>query len=102
MPIELRPVGPEDVDRVVALALRAWAPVHASMAAVLGDRLDARIYPDRAAEQEHGVRAACADPDAAVSVAVDETGVLGFVGVIVDAAGAVHTCTRDHPPSAGI
>lgn len=88
MPIELRPLGPGDVDRVVALALRAWAPVHASMAAVLGERLNARIYPDWAAGQERGVRAACADPDLAVTVAVERPDVLGFVAVIIDSADA--------------
>jgi ribosomal protein S18 acetylase RimI-like enzyme len=82
MPLQLRPVQPSEVDDVVALALRAWAPVHASMAAVLGERLNARIYPDWAAEQEDGVRAACADPDTEVTVAVDGTGVLGFVAVL--------------------
>lgn len=39
-------------DDGVALALRAWAPVHASIAAVLGEPLNARIYPDWAAEQK--------------------------------------------------
>lgn len=88
MPIELRPVGPGDVDRVVALALRAWAPVHASMAAVLGERLNARIYPDWAAEQERDVRAACAEPDLTVTVAVEESDVLGFVAVVIDSTDA--------------
>jgi hypothetical protein len=46
---------------------------------VLGEQLNARIYPDWAAEQNHGVRAACADPAVTVTVAVDETDVLGFV-----------------------
>lgn len=88
MPVELRLVGPGDVDRVVALALRAWAPVHASMAAVLGERLNTRIYPDWAAEQERDVRAACADSQLEVTVAVDGADVLGFVAVLVDSADA--------------
>jgi ribosomal protein S18 acetylase RimI-like enzyme len=73
---------------VVALALRAWAPVHASMAAVLDDGLDARVYPDWAAGQERGVRAVCADPELAVTVAVEGTDVLGFVAVVMDSADA--------------
>ena len=86
MPLQLRPVEARDVEAVVALALRAWAPVHASMAAVLGERLNARIYPDWAAEQEAGVRAACTDPGVEVTVAVDGTEVLGFVAVVVSLA----------------
>lgn len=89
MPLELRPVEPRDVDGVVALALRAWEPVHASMAAVLGERLNARIYPDWAAEQEEGVRAACSDPAVEVTLAVDGVDgvdVLGFVAVVTDLA----------------
>lgn len=58
------------------------------MAAVLGERLNARIHPDWAAEQERGVRAACADADLAVTVAVEETDVLGFVAVIINSADA--------------
>jgi ribosomal protein S18 acetylase RimI-like enzyme len=82
VPPLLRPVRAEDVDQVVALALRAWAPVHASMAAVLGSRLTARIHPDWAAGQEGGVRAVCADPETDVTVAVDGAAVLGFVAVV--------------------
>lgn len=56
------------------------------MAAVLGGRLNARIYPDWAAEQERGVRAACTDPDAAVTVVLDDADVVGFVTVVVTPA----------------
>ena len=103
MPLLLRPVDPGDVDRLVALALRAWAPVHASMAAVLGERLNARIYPDWAAEQAETVRAACADPELQVTVAVDgEHTVLGFVAVLLrpaDASGEIDLIAVD--PAAG-
>jgi hypothetical protein len=51
MPILVRPITPADLDEVVALALRAWEPVHASMATVLGEDLNARVYPDWAASQ---------------------------------------------------
>lgn len=83
MPIQLRPVEPRDLDQVVALALRAWAPVHASMAAVLGERLNARIYPDWAAEQADKVRDACTDPDLRTTVAIDGHDALGFVAVVI-------------------
>ena len=75
-------------DVVVTLTLRAWAPVHASMAAALGERLNARIYPDWAVEQEDGVRVACLDPNTEVTVAVDGAEVLGFVAVAIEPADA--------------
>jgi hypothetical protein len=93
MSLQLRPLHEHDLDDVVALALRAWAPVHASMATVLGERLNARIYPDWAADQEEGVRAACNDPDVQVTVADDGHTILGFVAVIIDAARATGRST---------
>lgn len=88
MPLQLRLVESRDVEEVVALGLRAWAPVHASMAAVLGEGLNARIYPEWAAEQAEGIRSVCADSAASVTVAVDGESVLGFVAVLVRAADA--------------
>jgi ribosomal protein S18 acetylase RimI-like enzyme len=88
MSLLLRTVHRDDLDAVVALSLRAWTPVHASMAAVLGAGLDARIYPDWAAGQADNVRATCTDPDLHVTVAVDGRTVLGFVAVRIDDAAA--------------
>ena len=84
MPIVVRPVAPGDVGEVVALALRAWEPVHASMATVLGYGLNLRIYPDWAASQATDVANACSDPALRVSVAVDAERILGFVAVLID------------------
>jgi ribosomal protein S18 acetylase RimI-like enzyme len=83
MSIAVRPAQPEDVDGLVLLALRAWASVHASMAAVLGERLNALVYPEWAASQADDVRAACADPQTRVFVATDGEAVLGFVAVVI-------------------
>jgi ribosomal protein S18 acetylase RimI-like enzyme len=85
--IQVRELAPNDIDDLEALAIRAWRPVHESMAAVLGDRLNARIYPDWAATQATDVRAACTDPAIQVSVAVDCETVVGFVAVFVHADG---------------
>jgi ribosomal protein S18 acetylase RimI-like enzyme len=84
MPIFVRPVAPVDVDEVVAVALRAWEPVHASMAIVLGVGLNSRIYPDWAASQAADVANACCDPGLRVSVAVDAERIVGFVAVLID------------------
>lgn len=39
-------------------------------------------------QREYDVRAACADADVAVTVAVDETDVLGFAAVVINSADA--------------
>lgn len=88
MPFALRPFDDADADQIVALALRAWAPVHASMADVLGEKINALVYSDWAASQEEDVREACADPDISVTVAIDGGVIVGFVSV------RVHTSAR--------
>ena len=87
MSINVRAATTNDVDDLEAVAIRAWRPVHESMAAVLGERLNARIYPDWAASQAADVRAACTDPAMQVSVAVDGTTIVGFVAVFVHCRG---------------
>lgn len=87
--LEIRPLEPDDVEGLVALALRAWKPVHASMAAVLGERINRLVYPDWTVSQAADVRAACADPHVEVSVATSEAGLLlGFVTIVIDTATA--------------
>jgi hypothetical protein len=82
----LRPFQFGDMAEVVALALRAWEPVHRSMAEVMGAGINARVYPDWAASQEEDVRTACLDPAQLVTVAVDgDHAVLGFVTVLIEA-----------------
>lgn len=56
------------------------------MAAVLGEQLNRRVYPDWAASQAADVREACADPGVQVFVATDGQAVLGFVSVRINAA----------------
>jgi ribosomal protein S18 acetylase RimI-like enzyme len=81
MEFALRPYQEADISQLVALAFRAWAPVHASMARVLGEQVNSLIYPDWAASQEQDVRDACSDPDTTATVAVEGDDVLGFVTV---------------------
>jgi ribosomal protein S18 acetylase RimI-like enzyme len=84
---DVRPIQAGEVDRAVEVAVRAWEPVHASMADVLGERLNRRVYPDWAASQAVDVRDACTHRDVQVFVAVDRDVVLGFVSIVIDAAG---------------
>jgi ribosomal protein S18 acetylase RimI-like enzyme len=86
MQVDIRPLAASDVDQLVDVAVRAWAPLHASMASVLGEDLNRRVYPDWAASQAEDVRTTCADPGVQVSVAADEQTLLGFVSVVIDSA----------------
>lgn len=100
MRIDIRPVKPGDVDSVVAMALRAWEPVHASLASALGERLNARVYPDWAHAQAAEVRDACIDSSTQMSVAVNAQTIVGFVTVLIDAphdAGEIDMIAVDPP-----
>ncbi len=59
MPVRVRRFTAEDLPEVVALALRAWSPVFASMADVLGPAMYGHLYPDWAAAQARAVTACC-------------------------------------------
>jgi GNAT superfamily N-acetyltransferase len=75
----IRKYTPADMEQVVALSLRAWAPVFASMARVLGDELFDRLRGDWRTSQEHAVRAALADPSQHVWVAEAPGAIIGWV-----------------------
>ncbi len=84
MPFKTRPSVESDIEQVVGLALRAWAPVHESMAKVLGESVAYRVYPDWAQEQAADVRKAFRSAE--VWVAADNTtdAALGFVTLVFD------------------
>lgn len=81
----VRPFREPDEDAVVALSLRAWAPVFASIEEVLGESgLYAVMYPDWRADQERAVRAACGAARLNVWVAELDTVVAGFAALRLD------------------
>jgi GNAT superfamily N-acetyltransferase len=86
MPETIRPLAPEDIDAVVELSLRAWAPVFESFRAVLGERIYRALYPDWQASQARDVEAVCRDDTAAVWVWAAEQGgrPAGFVALRVN------------------
>lgn len=86
--VSVRPLEPGDVDRLVDLSLRAWAPVFPSIDAGLGDDLARLLTPDWDAAQEQSVRDQCARDDAEVWVAVADDQLAGFVVVAVHDAEA--------------
>lgn len=80
MNFSIRPYESGDEDEVVALSLRAWAPVFASMRNVLGQHLDTLLHGDDwRVHQEAAVRGQLADGEAATWVAELEGQVVGFV-----------------------
>jgi GNAT superfamily N-acetyltransferase len=58
----IRDYRADDEEPVVALALRAWAPVFASLGQVLGRELATRLHGDWRRYQDQAVRAVLSDP----------------------------------------
>lgn len=83
MTTDIRNYAPPDEEAVVALSLRAWTPVFASLEQALGSRLLALLHPDWRQDQEKAVRAALADPAMRVWVAIDGPQPVGFVAAML-------------------
>ncbi|GAB3199539.1 GNAT family N-acetyltransferase [Geodermatophilus arenarius] len=91
MTVVIRDLEDADVDGVVALSLRAWAPVFASFEAVLGRAVYRHLYPDWRASQAAAVARVLRAAGMRVRVAVDDGRPVGFVAVVV------HDGTHDEP-----
>ena len=86
----IREYGPDDRAEVVALALRAWAPVFASVRAVLGDELDERMHgADWREYQRKSVEDALANDEMNVWVAELEGTVVAFMAVTLHTGDAM-------------
>jgi len=83
----IREYRKSDTDRIVDLALRAWAPVFESTAVVLGPKIYMRMYPDWRRHQERSVRETL-DRDETWIAEADDT-ISGFVSLIVNQAASV-------------
>ena len=78
----IRPYDPRDLDAVVALSLRAWAPVFASVEEVLrGSGVYEAQHPDWRVTQREAVVQACAAEQVHVWAADVEGAVAGFTAV---------------------
>lgn len=75
----IRQLEAGDTRDVVEFSLRAWAPVFASLAQVLGSGVFKRLYPDWLAIQARAVESACETMD--VWVADLNGSSVGFVAV---------------------
>jgi ribosomal protein S18 acetylase RimI-like enzyme len=71
-----------DVEAIVALSLRAWAPVFDSMRGAMLPEVYGAFYPEGwEASQRKAVAAACGDPGQQVWVAEEGGAPVGFVSV---------------------
>jgi ribosomal protein S18 acetylase RimI-like enzyme len=79
---KIRPYEGADEERVVALSLRAWAPVFASLEDVLGHQLFTLLHRDWRQFQAKAVRDVLNDPEISVWVSESDQ-VMGFVAIKV-------------------
>jgi GNAT superfamily N-acetyltransferase len=82
--ITIRALAEDDVDGVVAFALRAWAPVFASFRTVLGEEIYRRVYPDWRSSQAREVAGLCRGYLDTTWVAEVGGRPVGFIVVIFD------------------
>lgn len=82
MTILIRPLAGDDVEKVVAFSLRAWAPVFASFEAVLGEEIYRRVYPDWLASQARDIAQTCRDLVDTTWVAEADGRPVGFVAAV--------------------
>lgn len=74
----------DDAAPVIALSLRAWAPVHDSMRQAMGVEVFLRLYGDDwRAHQRNDVEDVLADPQMEVWVADVDGDVVGFVAAVL-------------------
>jgi GNAT superfamily N-acetyltransferase len=81
LPTVIRRLAEADLDQVVDLSLRAWAPVFESFAKVLGSEIFGRVYPDWSTGQAKAVRDVCRGEHVFVAEVNGE--VAGFSAVVL-------------------
>ena len=75
----IRPLDERDAAALVALSLRAWAPVFASLERVLGSEIFGRLHPDWREDQRRAVEDVCTAKRERVWVAEVDGTAIGFV-----------------------
>lgn len=79
--MEIKPFDGSQLDAIVRLSLRAWAPVFESLENVMEPVVYREFYPDWRVVQKAAVESACQDPDHHVCIAVEEAKTVGFVAL---------------------
>lgn len=95
--MQIRPYEQRDLEAVVDLSLRAWAPVFVSIEAALSPEVYQEFYPDWRVSQRNAVEAACADEAYNVWVGDDRGLVVAFVAVKIhsEQLGEIHMLAVD-------
>jgi GNAT superfamily N-acetyltransferase len=83
--IQIREFREGDLDAVIALSLRAWAPIFDSIQEVLGDEIFLRLHPDWRADQAEAVTSSCLSEERDVFVALIGGRPVGFAAVALNA-----------------
>lgn len=84
--IQIREFVQADTERLVEIALAAWAPVFRSFEEILGPELFFLTYPDWSEEKTHQIREACQpDSHGVILVAIAGETIAGFVSFYPDA-----------------
>jgi len=97
--MEIEPYGPQHLDAVIRLSLRAWAPVFDSIQKAMNAEVYRAFYPDNwRMSQQKAVEEVCAAKDTHVWVAIDSGATVGFVVVKLhseDSLGEVYMVAVD-------
>lgn len=84
MDLQIQPFATHHLTAVVELALRAWAPVFASLQQAMNREVFAQFFPDWRVVQRQAVESVCAAEDIPVWVAIKAGSVVGFVALKLD------------------
>jgi ribosomal protein S18 acetylase RimI-like enzyme len=79
--MHIHPYDHHQIDAVIRLSLRAWAPVFESIQGVMHPAVYAHFHPDWRVSQQKAVEDVCAAEDTHVWVAVEDSVIVGFVVV---------------------
>ena len=83
--MQIQPIESTQIDSVVQLSLRAWAPVFESIQRVLHRDLYQEFYPDGwESSQRQSVEDACSSAEMHVWTAAEEDKILGFAAIRLD------------------
>ena len=94
----IEPYDRSQLDAIVVLSLRAWAPVFASIADAMDPEVYREQHPDWRVGQRAAVEATCASPEVRVWIASVDARTVGFVACKrheADRMGEIHMIAVD-------